>query len=94
MADKDFEFGGLDDHLDDPTAAKRLARDLIDREAPFAAARLIDIAKNSANDNTRLRANQEILARAIGPVGSDDKQGALDEFLEGIERIANGERRS
>jgi hypothetical protein len=87
MAAGDKELEDLFGDKDDP--AGRTKR-IFEENAPFAAAAIIDIMNNSTNDNTRLRAAQEIVARVIGPVGKDDSAAALDEFLQGIERLANG----
>lgn len=85
MAEKELEdlFGGADE-----SAVQRTKR-LFDENAPFAAAAIIDIMNNSPNDNTRLRAAQEVVARVLGPVGKDDQENALNEFLRGIEALAN-----
>lgn len=86
MAERELEdlFGGSDE-----TPAMRTKR-IFEENAPFAAAAIIDIMNTATNDNTRLRAAQEVVSRVLGPVGKDDATAALDEFLSGIERLANG----
>jgi hypothetical protein len=86
MAEKELEdlFGGADETNE--TRAQRL----LTESAPFAAAAVIDVMNSSLNDNTRLRAAQEILARTLGPIGKDDQEGTLDKFLKGLEQMANG----
>jgi hypothetical protein len=86
MAEKELEdlFGG-----EDETREARAQR-LLSENAPFAAAAVIDVMNSSLNDNTRLRAAQEILARTLGPIGKDDQEGTLDKFIKGLEQMANG----
>jgi hypothetical protein len=61
-----------------------------EENAPFAAAAIIDLVHNAGNDNTRLRAAQYVVDRVLGPVGKEEQQDALADFLSGIERLANG----
>jgi hypothetical protein len=86
MAEKELEdlFGGKDE------TNEHRAQRLLTESAPFAAAAVIDVMNTSMNDNTRLRAAQEILARTLGPIGRDDQDGALDSFIRGLEKMANG----
>jgi len=86
MADKELEdlFGG-----EGETAGQRTKR-LFDENAPFAAAAIIDLVHNAGNDNTKLRAATYVVDRVLGPVGKDDQEQALNEFLKGIEALANG----
>jgi hypothetical protein len=86
MADKELEdlFGGEGET--NMTRTKRL----FEENAPFAAAAIIDVMNSSANDNTRLRAAAYVVDRVLGPVGKEEQQDALKEFLDGIERLANG----
>lgn len=72
----------------DETPAMRTKR-IFDTNAPFAAAQIVDLAVNATSDSVRLRASQYVVDRVLGPVGRDDQQDALNEFLGGIERIAN-----
>lgn len=64
------------------------ARQMLDRNAVMAAATLVDLAQNGTSERTRLSASQEILNRVLGPVGKDDAQDALGDFLSGIEKLA------
>lgn len=86
MAEKELEdlFGGPDE-----TAGQRTKR-LFEEAAPFAAAAIIDLVNNAGNDNTKLRAATYVVDRVLGPVGKDDQENALNEFLAGIEALANG----
>jgi hypothetical protein len=85
MAEHELEdiFGGTDETND------ARAQRLLNENAPFAAAAVIDVMNSSLNDNTRLRAAQEILARTLGPIGKDDQEGTLDKFIQGLEDMAN-----
>jgi hypothetical protein len=79
----------LEDLFGDESPRARTSR-LFLENAPFAAAAIIDLANNAANDNTRLRAAEYVVDRVLGPVGREESEDALDKFLKGIEAVANG----
>ena len=85
MADKHFDEMESAFEADPMKAAQKT----LEQNAPFAVAAVLDIMHNSLNDNTRLRAAQEVLARSLGPIGKDDQQGTLEAFLKDMERLAN-----
>ncbi len=82
MADIERELYGEETH------AVRTKR-IFDTNGPFAAAQIIDLCRNGANDAVKLRAASYVVDRVLGPVGKDDQQDALNEFLAGIEKLAN-----
>lgn len=81
---KDFEA----DLYGNEGPAQRTKR-IFDSNAPFAAAQIVDLATNGSNEGVRLRASQYVVDRVLGPLGKDDNEEALNEFLRGIEKIAN-----
>lgn len=74
------------------TPASRTKR-IFDQGGPFAAAQIIDLVHNSPSDSIKLRAAQYVVDRVLGPVGKDEQQDALQEFLQGIEKLANSNNR-
>lgn len=80
----------LEDLFGDGGNPAEQTKRIFEENAPFAAAAIVDIMNNSTNDNTRLRAAQEIVARVLGPVGKEEQEDALSKFLNGIEALANG----
>ncbi len=87
---------GINKELEDIYAGEENPREratrVFEENAPFAAAAIIDLVHNAANDNTKLRAAQYVVDRVLGPVGKEEQTDALDEFLKGIEKLANGSR--
>jgi len=69
---------------------KERAQRIFDENAPFAAAAIIDLVHNATSDSIRLRAAQYVTDRVLGPVGREEQQDVLNEFLKGIEGMANG----
>jgi len=84
-ANKELEdlFAGEED------PRKRTQR-IFEENAPFAAAAIIDLVHNATSDSIRLRAAQYVTDRVLGPLGREEQQDALNEFLKGIEGMANG----
>lgn len=76
----------------DESSLQRTKR-IFEENAPFAASAIIDLMHNAPNDNTRLRAAGYIVDRVLGPVGKEEQQDALKDFLDGIESLANGNSR-
>jgi|tagenome__1003787_1003787.scaffolds.fasta_scaffold20707802_1 hypothetical protein len=70
------------------------AKKIFEHGAPFAAAAIVNLVHNGANDSIKLRAAQEVVNRVLGPLGKDDQQDALNQFLAGIEEIANEPHRT
>jgi hypothetical protein len=66
------------------------ARQIINQNASMAAAQLVDLAVNGVSERTRLSASGMILDRVLGPVGKDEQQDALQDFIEGIASLARG----
>lgn len=87
MADKEFDLEA-DVFGDEPVTVR--TKRVFEENAPFAAAAIIDLVHNAPNDNTRLRAAQYVVDRVLGPLGKEEQQDALAEFLAGIESLANG----
>jgi len=73
------------------TPASR-ARSILTNAVPMAAATLVDLASNGTSERTRLSAADAILNRVLGPVGKDEAQDTLADFLKSIEHIAQGDR--
>jgi hypothetical protein len=63
---------------------------LFEENAPFAAAAIIDLVHNATSDSIRLRSAQYVVDRVLGPLGREEQQDVLQEFLKGIEGMANG----
>lgn len=57
---------------------------------PFAAKQIVDLMENGTSDAVRLRAAQYVVDRVLGPLGKEEQVDALDEFLKGMEKLANG----
>ena len=91
MSDRDHMADFEADLFGNEGPAQKTKR-IFDTNAPFAAAQIVDLATNATNDGVRLRASQYIVDRVLGPVGKDDQEDALNEFLRGIEKIANSDR--
>jgi hypothetical protein len=64
------------------------AKQLLEQNVVLAAANIVDLAMNSSNERIRLTANQAILDRVVGPVGRDEQQDSLVDFLQGIQALA------
>lgn len=64
------------------------AKRILDGGAVMAAATIVDLARNGQSERIRLTASQEILNRIVGPVGKDDAQDTLQEFLQSISTLA------
>lgn len=75
----------------DDTPAVRTKK-IFENSSAMAAHTIIDLVANGANDSIRLRAASYVVDRVLGPVGKDDQQDALNEFLSGIEKLANQEK--
>lgn len=81
MADKE-----LDDIFYDGDGPLARAKHMLEQNAPFAVAAVLDVMNHSTSDTARLRAANEVLTRTIG---KDSEGGALEEFIKGLERAAN-----
>jgi hypothetical protein len=86
MADIERELWG------EQTSAQR-TKNIFDIAGPKAAAEIVDIMHNATNDNVRLRAAQEVVNRVLGPVGKEEQQDAIADFLKGIEHLAKESER-
>lgn len=84
MADIEQELYGDGDSV---SRTKRI----FEMAGPRAAWKIVDLAENGSTDHIKLRASQYVVDRILGPVGRDENQDVLHEFLEGIEKIANGQ---
>jgi hypothetical protein len=66
------------------------AKKILNANARMAAAQIVDLAQNSTNERIRLTASQEILNRVVGPVGKEDTNSALDEFVQAMTAMSQG----
>ena len=64
------------------------AKKILSANASMAAAQIVDLAQNSTNERIRLTASQEILNRVVGPVGKEDTESALDEFVRSMTALS------
>lgn len=67
---------------------KQRAQRVLDVQATMAANTLVDLAANSPNDRIRLSAAEAILNRTLGPVGKEEQQDVLDDFMKGMQALA------
>jgi hypothetical protein len=84
-ANKELE----DIYAGDESPKVRASR-IFEENAPFAAAAIIDLVHNATSDSIRLRASQYVVDRVLGPLGKEEQQDTLSEFLKGLEGMANG----
>jgi hypothetical protein len=88
MAREEDPMAGIEkDLFGEETSSQRTKR-MFDTNGPFAAAQIIDLAANSASDSIRLRASQYVVDRVLGPTGKESQEDVLNEFLEGISKLA------
>lgn len=74
---------------DDPVAQLRLARKLLNENAPTAVVSIVWLACHSTNERVRLSASQEILTRTLGPA-KEQAQGSSDALTSIVEAMVQG----
>jgi hypothetical protein len=67
---------------------KQKAQRVLDLQAGMAAQTLVELAIGSPNDRIRLSAAEAILNRTLGPVGKEEQQDVLDDFMKGMQALA------
>ena len=74
-----------------------LARSILNDGAPYAAARIVQLAMHSSNERVQLDASKYITERVLGPAGQriEGAKGPLQSMLENLfseaEKHANGD---
>lgn len=71
---------------------KQKVNRVLEAGALEAAKTLVELATDGINERTRLSAAGMILDRVVGPVGKEETQDSLMDFMKGIEALAKGSK--